>query len=116
MYRRSGRGDLDVRALLTAPLAAQRMVRLQQWVFVQKCLLERKRSYLTEKGLFSRKAIAEGPKVSLALRWRGESAANSSLKRPKFPVSRENTGNFIRFEARHQTGSLRANSLRTRTG
>src|SRR4029077_2645885 len=28
----------------------------QQWVFVQKCLLERKRSYLTEKGLFSRKA------------------------------------------------------------
>jgi len=70
MYRRSGRGDLDVRALLTAPLAAQRMVRLQQWVFVQKCLLERKRSYLTEKGLFSRKAIAEGPKVRLTLRWR----------------------------------------------
>ena len=29
------------------------------------------------------------------LPWRGESAANSSLKRPKFPVSRENTGNFI---------------------
>src|SRR5215467_5199994 len=31
----------------------------------------------------------------LTRRWRGESAANSSLKRPKFPVSRENTGNFI---------------------
>ena len=29
------------------------------------------------------------------LRWRGESGANSSLKRPKFPASRENTGNFI---------------------
>jgi hypothetical protein len=28
-------------------------------------------------------------------RWRGESAANSSLKMPKFPASRENTGNFI---------------------
>jgi hypothetical protein len=28
----------------------------REWVFVQKCLLERKRSYLTEKGLFSRKA------------------------------------------------------------
>jgi hypothetical protein len=27
-----------------------------EWVFVQKCLLERKCSYLTEKGLFSRKA------------------------------------------------------------
>jgi len=25
---------------------------------------------LTEKGLFSRKAIAEGPKVRLTLRWR----------------------------------------------
>ena len=29
----------------------------REWVFVQKCLLERKRSYLTEKGLFSRKAV-----------------------------------------------------------
>jgi hypothetical protein len=27
-----------------------------EWVFVQKCLLERKCSYLTEKGLFSCKA------------------------------------------------------------
>src|SRR5262249_47962019 len=33
--------------------------------------------------------------VRLTHRWRGESAANSSLKRPKFPASRENTGNFI---------------------
>src|ERR1700731_3826127 len=49
----------DVRALLTPPLAAERMVRLshENGVFVQKCLLERKRSYLTEKGLFSCKAI-----------------------------------------------------------
>ena len=48
----------DVRALLTPPLAAERMVRLshENGVFVQKCLLERKRSYLTEKGLFSCKA------------------------------------------------------------
>src|SRR3984893_13911848 len=29
----------------------------REWVFVQKCLLEPKRSYLTEKGLFSRKAL-----------------------------------------------------------
>ena len=36
----------DVRALPTPPLAAERMIRL----------LDRKRSYLTEKGLFSRKA------------------------------------------------------------
>jgi len=27
---------------------------------VQKCFLERKRSYLTEKGLFSRKALSAG--------------------------------------------------------
>ena len=33
-------------------------MRARIWVFVQKCLLERKRSYLTEKGLFSRKAPA----------------------------------------------------------
>jgi hypothetical protein len=48
----------DVRAFLTPPLAAERMVRLshENGVFVQKCLLERKRSYLTEKGLFSCKA------------------------------------------------------------
>src|SRR5215472_2440435 len=31
----------------------------------------------------------------MTLCWRGESGANSSLKRPKFPASRENTGNFI---------------------
>jgi hypothetical protein len=31
----------------------------REWVFVQKCLLERKRSYLTEKGLFSRKACGD---------------------------------------------------------
>jgi len=30
----------------------------REWGFVQKCLLERKRSYLTEKGLFSRKALS----------------------------------------------------------
>ena len=29
----------------------------REWVFVHKWLLERKRSYLTEKGLFSRKAV-----------------------------------------------------------
>jgi hypothetical protein len=49
-----------VRALLTPPLAAERMVRLSTRMGfraeVQKCFLERKRSYLTEKGLFSRKA------------------------------------------------------------
>src|SRR6516162_8051847 len=28
----------------------------REWVFVRKCLLERKRSYLTEKGLLSSKA------------------------------------------------------------
>src|SRR5262249_52769867 len=37
----------------------------------------------------------EPPEVRLTRPWRGESAANSSLKRPKFPASRENTGNFI---------------------
>ena len=37
---------------------------------------------------------AEEPMVCMTHRWRGESAANPSLK-PKFPVSRENTGNFI---------------------
>ena len=36
----------------------------REWVFVQKCLLERKRSYLTEKGLFSRKAPYGGPRIS----------------------------------------------------
>jgi hypothetical protein len=47
----------DVRALLTPPLAAGRMVRLstREWVFVQKSLPKRKCSYLTEKGLISRK-------------------------------------------------------------
>jgi hypothetical protein len=36
--------------VVTPPLAAERMVRLstQEWVFVQKCLPERKCSYLTE--------------------------------------------------------------------
>src|SRR6516225_4540025 len=29
----------------------------REWVFVQKCLLERKRSYLTENELFSRKVV-----------------------------------------------------------
>src|SRR6516164_3426639 len=29
----------------------------REWVFVQKCLLERKRSYLTEYELFSRKVV-----------------------------------------------------------
>jgi hypothetical protein len=51
----------DVRALLTPPLAAERMIRLfSNGVFVQKCVLDRKRSYLTEKGLFSRKAPSCG--------------------------------------------------------
>jgi hypothetical protein len=55
----------DVRALPTPPLAAERMIRtLQQWVFVQKCLLDRKRSSLTEKGLFSRKAARRRPNCS----------------------------------------------------
>jgi hypothetical protein len=37
----------DARALLTPPPAAERMVRLstREWVFVQKCLLERKCTY-----------------------------------------------------------------------
>jgi hypothetical protein len=49
----------DVRALLTPPLAAEAWSGSpREWVFVQKCLLERKRSYLTEKGLFSRKALS----------------------------------------------------------
>ena len=34
--------------------------------------------------------------LATTLRWRGESAANSSLKMPKFPLlAGENTGNFI---------------------
>ena len=49
----------DVRALLTPPLAAERMAGSpREWVFVQKCL-RTKRSYLTEKGLFRAKAAGE---------------------------------------------------------
>src|SRR5215831_5683304 len=56
MYRRSGRGDLRCPCLADTAAGSAHGWALQQWVFVQKCLLERKRSYLTEKGLFSRKA------------------------------------------------------------
>jgi len=48
----------DVRALLTPPLAAERMIRLSSNGFSCRNVLERKRSYLTEKGLFSRRAPA----------------------------------------------------------
>ena len=37
---------------------------LREWVFVQKCSLDRKRAYLTEKGLFSRKAPEEAGKIA----------------------------------------------------
>src|SRR6516165_9920462 len=57
MYRRTGRGDLRCPCLAnTAACGSAHGSALQQWVFVQKCLLERKRSYLTEKGLFLLKA------------------------------------------------------------
>jgi len=36
----------------------------------------------------------------LTPRWRGESAANSSLENAKFPASWENTGNFVRLGLR----------------
>ena len=45
------------------------MVRLshENGVFVQKCLLERKRSYLTEKELFSRKAEFTGGLIKVTV-------------------------------------------------
>src|SRR6202049_173534 len=39
-------------------------------------------------------ALIEESGSHMTRRWRGESAANSSLKLPKFPASWENTGNF----------------------
>ena len=57
--------------------------------------------------------------------WREQSRANSSLKRPKFPASRENTGNFIDScpgggangsEKWRETRGLTVNSLRIGAG
>jgi hypothetical protein len=54
----------------------------------------------TVKWFGGRFAEAVGSSSHLTPRWRGESAANSSLKMPKFPASRENTGNFVRLGLR----------------
>jgi hypothetical protein len=54
----------DVRALLTPRLRPSAWFGSpREWVFVQKCLLERKCSYLTEKELFSRKAQARAEAI-----------------------------------------------------
>jgi hypothetical protein len=72
----------------------------------------------------STKSLFEYAPGSQATRcWRRQSRANPSLK-PKFPASRERTGNFIdsglgRVNSRkneHHINILRANSLRIRTG
>src|SRR6516164_11781160 len=46
-----------VHQTLPATLQTRGVGSPREWVFVHKWLLERKRSYLTEKGLFSRKAV-----------------------------------------------------------
>jgi hypothetical protein len=58
-------------------------------------LSERVRPCGAARSLRGRSAIPESQGSQLTRRWRGESAANSSLKMSKFPASRENTGNFI---------------------
>ena len=52
----------------------------REWVFVQKCSLDRKRAYLTEKGLFSRKAR----RVRLGMRGRRRCRVP---RRPRIPPS-----------------------------
>ena len=58
--------------------------------FVQKCLLERKRSYLTEKGLFLLKApsSSESMQTHSALVFSSESAGQARLGDPRTVAKR----------------------------
>ena len=59
----------------------------REWVFVQKCLPERKRSYLTEKGLFSRKAVKGDVNFDKNILW--EIPLKSRRKRSLGVISHE---------------------------
>src|SRR6516162_4058294 len=78
--------------------------RQREWIFVQKCLLERKRSYLTEKGLFSRKVVKAAAPEPINFIKEESHGTQSTPHRHRTRFARQGRRRDRRAPCRHRRG------------